>query len=420
LKPPADEIQHLLKIWSFHWGVMDVLIGSKSSIDLAELRFKNWHDATEFLRYYGFDPEDPQQAKVIHSVIAEAWNVIEKYLMPVEWARGRRPPEKLLLADDARDIILAASDVRPEARYSQIWACSVLRVMHTIAHINGVQRLLDSSAACEQIMGRFRDLVFRDDNDQLMFGKRELSIPLAMIEWKYRKNRESMILKLLHKKANVAETIYDMIGVRIVTKRLCDVMVAVKFLRDFHVVSFPNCNPGRARNSLINVTDFRQNVDMLHRMLTEDQLSPEDFIKILEGTTKPTQPRGSSGNPHTGRGYRSVQLTCRQLIRYPDPNKVWLQKLATALKDERLPPTAAQTVKELLFVAGIPNDGRLAESFETVGFFPFEIQIMDEDSFQRNNEGDASHTNYKKSQIRAARRRVLSKVLTYKEPRPGR
>ncbi|MFW7378836.1 MAG: TIGR04552 family protein [Oligoflexus sp.] len=418
MQATMDELQQTLKIWNFHWGVMDVLIGGRSSIDLQELRFRNWHDATEFLRYYGFDPDTPSHAKIIHSVIIEAWNFIEKYLMPVEWQRGKRPPDKLLYADDARDIILAASDLRPETRQTQIWACSVLRVMHTIAHIDGVQRLLDSVSARDQIIGRFRGLIFRNDDGELCFGKKDLNVSLHHIEWKYRKTRESMILKLLHKKANVAETIYDMIGVRIVTQRLCDAMVVVKFLRDHHVVSFANCNPSRARNTLIDVVDFRQNVEMLRRMLKNQQLSVQDFQTILEGTTKASKHKATITNPHSSRGYRAIQLTCRQLIRYRDPSRIWLEKLVHAKKQGTVSGSVEKVIDDILRLTGFTaphNHQRFEENaVETVGFFPFEIQIMDLKSFQQNNEGDANHLVYKKSQIRAARRRVLASVLTFK------
>ena len=410
-----QEIADLLKVWSFNWGVMDVLISGRSPIDLADLRFRNWYDATEFLKYYGYDPDDPRDAKVVHSVIVEAWNFIEKELMPREWQKGKRPPKKLLYAEDARDIILAASDLRPEARYLQIWACSLLRVMHTIAHINGVQRLLNSTAARDQIMQRFMSLIFRDDQGELWFGKKTLSIPIYQVEWKYEKTRESMILKLLHKTANVAETIYDMIGVRIVTHRLSDVMVVAKFLRYFHAVTFANCNPSRAKNSLIDVKAFRENFDMLRKMLENGTLGKNEFTDLLNAIARhPSSHRGVK-NPHSSKNYRSIQLTCRQLIRYEDPAKAWLRKISEALVGEGLSESRRQLLGEIL---NLTRGYDAAHNGEDAGFFPFEVQIMDRETFQNNLMGSANHQAYKGAQIRSARRRVLGNVLTYKGPVP--
>ena len=48
-----------------------------------------------------------------------------------------------------------------------------------------------------------------------------------------------------------------------------------------------------------------------------------------------------------------------------------------------------------------------------IGFFPFEIQIIDQDTYQQNQLGSANHDRYKQSQIRSARRRALGAVLTF-------
>ncbi len=403
--------EELHKLWNFNWGIMDVLIGGKSSIDLHEMKIRNWQDATEFLRYYGYDPEVPTDAQKIHAVICEAWNFIEQYLMPYEWSRGKQPPPHLLYAHDARDILLAASDMRPDVALSQAWACAVLRVMHTIAHIDGVSKFADVEAARTQIMNRFLRFIFRDQEGKLRIGDRHSSVVLDRIEWKLRKSRESIILKLLHKKANVAETIYDLLGIRIITKRISDVMVVLKFMRDFHMVTFPNCNPSRARNSLIDVDNFKHNVDMLREMLEDGRIQPEEFTNILQGLIKPLAVTAQAGvNPHSGRNYRAVQLTCRQLIRYPNPLLRWQERLQSFLSEQNLGSQASAICSEFLRLSQCEQQER-----EIEGFFPFELQILDEQSATLNASGDASHDRYKQSQVRAARRRILHRILSMLE-----
>ena len=178
-----DESLHIKKLWDFNWGAMDVLIGGKSSIDLEKLKFKNWQDATEFIKHYGYDPDEEVDARKIHSVIIESWNFIERYLIPKEWNKGIQPPDDLLSFSDVRNIILAASDRRPEQSRKQAWACAVLRVMHTIAHIDGVQRYADFSIARDQIMSRFQKFIFRDNEGELQLGVPGQSVPIARIEW---------------------------------------------------------------------------------------------------------------------------------------------------------------------------------------------------------------------------------------------
>jgi uncharacterized protein (TIGR04562 family) len=290
--------------------------------------------------------------------------------------------------------MLAASDMRPEMATTQAWACAVLRVMHTIAHIDGVTKYADIEAARTQVMNRFLKFVFRDQDGKLRFGDRQTSVVLDRIEWKLRKSRESIILKLLHKKANVAETIYDLLGIRIITKKLADVMVVVKFLRDFHIVTFPNCNPSRARNSLIDVESFKHNVDMLREMLDDGRIKPQEFTNILQGLTKPLAAVSSAINPHTAKGYRAVQLTC--LRRYQ--------------QEKNISEQAQQICTEILQLAATEQQEEQLE-----GFFPFELQVMDEVSAAQNAMGEASHDRYKQSQVKAARRRVLNRVLSLPE-----
>ena len=51
-------------------------------------------------------------------------------------------------------------------------------------------------------------------------------------------------------------------------------------------------------------------------------------------------------------------------------------------------------------------------------FFPFEVQILDATSHQHAQSGEANHDRYKSSQIRAARKRVLSQVLEFSKDGP--
>ncbi len=47
-------------------------------------------------------------------------------------------------------------------------------------------------------------------------------------------------------------------------------------------------------------------------------------------------------------------------------------------------------------------------------FYPFEVQIMDKESYQRSIEGEASHKEYKKAQLKTAMNRVFWALLKLK------
>jgi uncharacterized protein (TIGR04562 family) len=392
-------------LWNFTWPIMEVFIAGKSSIDLQSLSVRNNTDARDFLRSYGYDPENPRDFRFMHGVFIEALSFIEKHLMPVEWLQGLRPPEEIVNCEDPRQILLWASSAAPAEKLLQVWSCAILRVMHTIAHLEGVHRLVDIESAREQIMGRIQSFLRRDDEGRLWFGEGNSCIQVQKVEWKEQKTRESIILKLLHKRANVAETIYDFLGVRIVTRRLADVMLVVKFLRQFHMVTYANCIPSRSRNSLIDLDGFRVEIESLRDQLLTGTLDNEGFEAKVSALNTRAVVEGPGSNPHSSSGYRSIQLTCRQLIRFRNPAWNWIDKLLSA--------DVAESDKDALrrvhhIIQAWPGVRR---EMEYQSFFPFELQVLDNEAYSKIEGGDASHHRYKWSQIKAARRRVLHRIL---------
>ncbi len=405
------DMMQLADMWKFPWPVLDVLIGGKSSIDMQDVRVPSFDEATAFLKAYGYDPEDPRDQRRMHGVLIEAMALIErKLLTPREWNRGIRPPDEILFCDDPRHLLVFASGQGPTDRLKSAWACAVLRVMHTIAHIEGVNRTIDVSTAREQIFARFHDHIFRDKERRLWLGDDESKVELSHVEWKEYKNRNSIILKLLHKRDNVAETIFDFIGVRLVTKRLCDVMMVVKYLRQFNMVVYPNAYPSRARNNLIDVERFKTQLETLRDMLTAGSIKPEEFETMVGRLTAAVpQESVTPTNPHSAATYRSIQLTGRQLIKMRNPEFGWLDKLKRAIDAPKMGASTSKVLGELRYLVDGWHAVKPNQDLEA--FFPFEVQILDQESHAQAMIGDANHDRYKTSQVRAARKRVLSRVL---------
>lgn len=402
--------EQLAKKWIFPWQAMDVLIGGKSSIDLADLRVHDFSEATKFLCSYGYNPDNQKDKQVIHEVFAESIHFIDKYLLPLCEKGSRCPPKEVLLFEDIRQLLLFASSNDDKLKSQKAWSCAILRVMHTIAHIEGLHRLIDIETAADQIQQRFREHVYRDKKGRLWLGEVDSGVELYKIDWKRAKTRQSIILKLLHKRANVAENIFDLIGVRIVTKNLSDVMIVVKYLRQYFMVNLPNSNPARSRNTLFDVSRFRDNVEMLRDMLVSKRLAPEEFPRLIERLTRGSSDvESSSTNPHSSTTYRAIQLTCRQLIRCANPRFAWISRLENQLKEIGNENDDSKSLRSFLtFVKQWPG---VEEALELSSFFPFEVQILDQGAYVTNQSGEAAHDRYKNSQIRAARRRVMGDVL---------
>jgi uncharacterized protein (TIGR04562 family) len=279
--------------------------------------------------------------------------------------------------------------------------------MHTIAHIEGAFRYSDIDVARDEITARFQAIVAYDERGDTWIQYGDSRIKVHKLDWKTLKSRESVLLKLLHKRANVAETIYDMLGLRIVTETQSEVMQIVKMLYKSHVVSFPNAIPSRSRNSLLDADEFRVRMDQLRGEFMTGKLTEEQFVASLDHL-EVSPPIEDKENMHSGVEYRAIQMTCRQLIRTPRPLTVLRKNLQAEIDSQPKSKVSRRNIEEL--VAVLRNIARLSGDDE-FSFFPYEIQIMDKKSWEVSTVGKASHSRYKKSQLKAARRRVLNEVL---------
>lgn len=399
-----DAKKQIAARWQFRWPLMDVMIGGESSIDTHATYVSSMQDATRFLQAYGYDPDHPSDARMMHATIVEALAFIERELMPREWRAGNRPPDEVLNCDDPRWLMVWSAEHDDAHKARRAWACAVLRVAHSIAHIEGSYRHVDVGVAKEQIRGRFDQFLRRDDRGKVTgFGHGELMVPLHKFDWKNSKTRQSILLKLLHKRANVAETIYDLVGLRLVTQTQADTLLVVRMLTELGIVSYPNCIPARARNTLVDLDAFRRELDELRGLMLSGKLTPAQFNRRMDDLALPP-PAETADNPHSAVTYRSIQLTGRQLIRGRGASLGWLTGLEAAVSQRE------KALGDL--IAGIKGWRGMDQLLDARAFFPFEIQIMDVKSYTQNSQGAAAHGRYKSSQLRAARRRVLGEVLS--------
>ncbi len=205
--------------------------------------------------------------------------------------------------------------------------------------------------------------------DAFRLSKGPEALPIAAFEVKHAKSRWSGAIKLLHKDDNVAAQVFDRIGVRIVTQERFDALRAVRYLREHDVFNFANVKPSRSHNTLIDIEQVRRKSAELVAAMG-DGSEPERLDAMHRFVRVQPLPRASSDpiNRFSGIEYHAIQFTCRQLIRMPDDPL-------------------------------------------TRFFFPFEVQIMDEEAMAISRRGLASHDAYKARQRAEAKRRVLGRLL---------
>lgn len=408
----------LQKKYDFDWEILDVIIGGKSAIDTGKgLNIRSAEDALRFMECYGYQYDNPIEKAELFGNFQEAMSFIRRFFLFPDNADGLKleVPRRLAELSDIGQLLMMASPAPggPSQTLSSLWACAVLKIMHTIAHIDKDVRTPYFGDIQKQILDRFYRFISTDEHGQLFLGKdaRDADrVDLVSFDSKPKKSRDSVILKLLHKPENVAEDIFDRVGMRFVTKTRFDALRVVKFLKDRHVIMPANIKPSRSRNTLIDTTSFEGQVQGLLKDLEESNATDSDVHQKLVSFCEQTGATSTnSENPHSSSHYRALQFTGRQLIKIMNPLYDDLKAIKGALKGTTVPDELAKII-ERLDLRNIQKEIRF--------FYPFEIQALDEASHKESLAGLSSHANYKKSQVQAAMRRVMGELMRFCESNP--
>lgn len=402
-----------LKKYEFRWEVIDVMIGGKSMFDgeqgLSGFPMKTVEEAKLFVKSYGFDLDDPIQKAELQGNFREAVNFVKMFFLQPENPEGLKleVPRRLLESAELTDLLLMASMSFPQQTQDsngialRDWACAFLKVMHAIVHLDKDIRHNYFTEIQKQILDRYYRVVHRDGEGKLYLGKSVddfFRVNLVGFDTKPKKTRESALLKILHKPENVADEIFDRVGLRFITENTVDALRVVKYLKDSMIVMPPNIKPSRSRNTLINVESLQNELASLLKESEKNSFSEEEFRKKLEAQV-PSDAK-SSDNPHSSIYYRALQFTGRQLIHFRNPLFQQLRELKTLLKTEGLNVTP-QVVRhvEQIDLAFLQREVRF--------FYPYEVQVVDQKNHEENERGQSAHSLYKKSQVQSALKRVM-------------
>jgi len=382
----TDDSQSWLDI---PWEMMETVVLGRSAIDVSRLYLSGIADAEEFLRCYGFDLQRPEQAREVEEIRREALEFIVDDLL-VDEPQLIMPPE-IRAESDVRRLLLWASV--PHVQPRQKWACSILRVMHTFAHCGSYFQDLYGDQIREQIRGRVLPHIHQT-NDRLTLGEGPDAIPLKAFQMRGRKSRRSIALKLLHKAESVSADVFDWIGLRFVTEHRFDALLVARYLRAQNVIMFANVRPGRSRNTLLDMTAVRACMAQLDEDVRAGRIAEyERWRKLREQVANMPYPEdpGKSYNPFSAAMYHSIQFTCSQQIRVNNPHLANFQR---TLNQSGRFDVLSRAFDRL----------RMQPTFSF--FFPFEVQVMDHESFERSRHGRASHGEYKARQRHAVKRRL--------------
>ncbi|MBI3534240.1 MAG: TIGR04552 family protein [Deltaproteobacteria bacterium] len=408
-------IEDLLKRkYDFQWEVLDIIVGGKSSIDTAQgFHINNIEEANNFILSYGYNLENSIEKAEVSGNFHESVNFIRRYFLQPDNPDGLQLeiPKKILELTDIRELFLMANfrhnAQNNNASYSaeiRNWACSILKIMHTIAHIDQDVRTSYFADVQQQIFDRYYKIIHRNTEGHLYLGENPedpIGVKLVAFETKPKKSRDSTLLKLLHKPESVAEDIFDRVGLRFITETKLDVLRIIKYLKDKMIIMPPNIKPSRSKNTLMDLNGFRNDVNSLLAAIEKGEIDEGALVSELE--TKTQLAHRSYDNPHTSEFYKAIQFTCRQLIKLKNPLYNDLKELKNLTKQSVIENENLLKVLERIDLKYIQREVRF--------FYPYEVQIMDKKSFEENEKGRSAHSEYKRAQIHTAMKRVMGALL---------
>jgi uncharacterized protein (TIGR04552 family) len=258
------------------------------------------------------------------------------------------------------DLIRLASG----AGHRQMCACTILKCMHIIHHLEGRELLFMLPFSDQEVFHHVEEKIYRVIGSMLAHG-----FPITEFIGG-RKNKDSLYTKLLSKQETVAAQIYDKLRFRIVTRSAEDIFPVIQFLTK-RLFPFNYVIPGQSINSIFHFRNYCRADPHLSPMLPEMQAGADD-------ETTP------SDNRFSAQSYRVIHFVVDMPVRLP-------RKLL-----ERA-PSSAWPLGPIIFVV-------------------CEFQVIDRDTEAANEQGEASHAKYKERQKRAVMRRLQLGMREMKVP----
>ena len=330
-------------------------------MDMPYVNNQTVEEAREFIAAYGFDVESEKDLEKLWGYHRKAVTYIQTDLLH----NGESIPQALVDQEEIGDICNILIYASTKGHQYQGWACGILKVMHAFAHLDKDLFSFYAKEIQDQILKPIQSQIHDDAVMGTTLGSLmgEGSIHLNRFEVKPFKTTNSSITKLLAKPELVTFSLTDKLGVRFVTKHLIDVFRVLRYLMEKNIVCFPHNISDQSNNTLYPLNLFFEVVESLPR---DHELGCEELDKLLYERLEKAAERAEfreKTNIFTSNDYRFIKFITRRLIRVENP--------------------------DLSF------------------FYPYEVQIVDYETYLKNMSGEASHDKYKERQVRRARARIL-------------
>ena len=359
LRPPHVDPEGGLRLTDIE-AVRLVLRGG-SPIDWHRLNFSDLGEVDDLLRANLFDPEDERDMARLEYLHREALRYLKRNFT------FRFPPE-VERPEDVRHLLLYASEVGRMNRV-QILSCVVLKTMHTINHLESRELLLETSVSEAELIAVMEK--------QVLARAKALSdhgLPVVHF-YGSRKTRDSMVSKLLSKRAARASEILDKLRFRVVTETRDDIVPVLAYMLR-HVFPWNHVTSAQSTNSLLDLRRWLEARDHTSQMV--DALQVEIGLEEAEALAEV--------NEFSGNSYRMINFIVDVPVR----------------------------LDHLLSRSGDP--WMLQKG--SIVYVACEFQIVDQETAWVNERGENSHARYKLRQREKVGERLMWGLLT--ERRRGR
>jgi uncharacterized protein (TIGR04552 family) len=332
------------------------LLQGGSVIDWHRLAFSDQSEVDRFLRVNEFDPARAEDMARLEELREDAVEYLTRSF-------GYRIPEEVATSMPARELFLLASSKGRK----QTYACIVLKAMHVMHHLAGRELLFKLPVSDDEVFGFVEAKVVK-----VVEEIRAAGYPIAEFAWS-RKERDSVLTKLLAKKSTIAANVFDKLRFRLVTRSRGD-MPAVLTELLHRLIPFNYVIPGESVNGVLPF-----------RALVEETPSFSRWADQLQHGLPDVAP-ASLQNEFSGPTYRVINFVADLPVRI----------------DEflcRLPDTSNDELGSIIFVLT-------------------EFQVVDAETAHKNELGENSHQAYKERQHDRVKARLSGGLKALEDPTP--
>jgi uncharacterized protein (TIGR04552 family) len=338
---------YLRRLEEFRLGDLEavrLLLRGGSVIDWHRLNFSSEDEAREFIESQAMSLSDPDDVARMNAVRDAAVSYLRRHF--------DFPVPKPVAALDLLGLLMLAST----QGHRQMCACAILKVMHIIHHLEGRELLFMLPFSDKELFHLVEEKVYRVVGGMLSQG-------FPILEFSGgRKNKDSLYQKLLSKSETIAANVYDKLRFRIVTHEPDDIFPVLNYMLR-HIFPYNYVIPGQSTNTLFHFRSYCEKHPHLATLFGDLQIKHdlEDDLTRLD-------------NSFTAKSYSVVHFVVDMPIRVP-PEML------------RRAPPQARALGPVIFVLT-------------------EFQLLDRDTEQQNEVGEASHSAYKDRQKRAVMLRL--------------